>query len=108
MSAINDVAFDAFDLLGIEKGESGQETSYGHLLVPSRTQQKEKKNPFGMQIETSIELTGAHMKHYGISRYVNKSTWEFRKNIKIKISEQFNFELYNYLNYASNYSFYSY
>lgn len=69
LSAINDVAFDAFDLLGIEKGETGQEKSYGHLLIPSHHHHKEKKNPFAMPIETNIELSGALvMKNYGIAR----------------------------------------
>lgn len=69
MSAINDVAFDAFDLLGIEKAESGQEKSYGFLLVPSGQHYKEKKNPFGMQIDANIELPGTcGHKNYNISR----------------------------------------
>lgn len=69
LSAINDVAFDAFDLLGIEKGETGQEKSYGHLLIPSRHQQKEKKNPFAMQLESNMELTAPHaLKIYNAAR----------------------------------------
>lgn len=71
LSAINDVAFDPFDLLGIEKRETGQEKSYGHLLIPStRHQQKEKKNPFAMHLDSNIELTGPHvLKNYGMARY---------------------------------------
>lgn len=69
LSAINDTAFDAFDLLGIEKGENGQEKSYGYLLIPSRLQHKEKKHPFGMQIESNLELFGSHaLKHYAMPR----------------------------------------
>lgn len=69
LSAINDVAFDAFDLLGIEKGENGQEKSYGYLLIPSRNHQKEKKNPFGMQFEPNMELTGPYsLKNYNAAR----------------------------------------
>lgn len=69
LSAINDVAFDAFDLLGIEKGENGQEKSYGHLLIPSRHLQKEKKAPFSMPIESNIELTAPlALKNYGFAR----------------------------------------
>lgn len=82
LSAINDVAFDAFDLLGIEKGENGQEKSYGHLLIPSRPQQKEKKNPFGMQIEPNLELTGPHvLKNYGIARYTQLNLNKYLKKI---------------------------
>lgn len=89
MSAINDVAFDAFDLLGIEKGENGQEKSYGHLLVPSRSQHKEKKNPFGMQIEPNVELTGANIMKNTIARYV-----QFKE---IQIDFQVYFFLFQFL-----------
>ncbi|XP_055320317.1 CDK5 and ABL1 enzyme substrate 2 [Sitodiplosis mosellana] len=84
LSAINDVAFDAFDLLGIEKSENGQEKSYGHLLIPSRPQQKEKKNPFGMQIEPNLELTGPHaLKNYGIARYYPFENYSNARNMSL-------------------------
>lgn len=68
LSAINDVAFDAFDLLGIEKGENGQEKSYGHLLIPSRQLQKEKK-PLAVPVESNIELAAPLVwKNFGIAR----------------------------------------
>lgn len=67
LSSINDANFDAFDLLGIEKGETGQDLSYGHLLIPSRHHHKEKKNPFSFPVES--ELTNAHLlKNYGFGR----------------------------------------
>lgn len=67
LSSINDANFDAFDLLGIEKGETGQDLSYGHLLIPSRHHHKEKKNPFPFSTES--ELTNAHLlKNYGFGR----------------------------------------
>lgn len=70
LSAINDTAFDAFDLLGIEKGENGQELSYGHLLVPSK--HKDKKNPICFISDANLELTNANvLKNYGVSRYAS-------------------------------------
>lgn len=67
LSSINDANFDAFDLLGIEKGETGQDLSYGHLLIPSRHHHKEKKNPFSLPAES--ELTNAHLlKSYSFGR----------------------------------------
>lgn len=70
LSAINDSNFDAFDLLGIERGENGQEKSYGYLLVPSRYLYKERKNQLNFPIEPHMELTNAHvLKNYAMSRY---------------------------------------
>lgn len=70
MSAINDIAFDAFGLLGIEKSENGQEKSYGYLLIPSRSHQKEKKLST-VPIESNIDITGSLVwKNYGIARLV--------------------------------------
>lgn len=63
LSSINDANFDAFDLLGIEKGI----LSYSHLLIPSRHHHKEKKNLFPFPAES--ELTNAHLlKSYGFGR----------------------------------------
>lgn len=77
LSAINDIAFDAFDLLGIEKGENGQEKSYGHLLIPSRQHQKEKKL-LTLPIESNIEMTAPLVwKNYGIARLVRLISFSF-------------------------------
>lgn len=75
LSAINDSNFDPFDLLGIERGENGQELSYGHLLVPSRYHCKDRKNPFSFHVEPHIELTNAHvLRNYGLSRYSDSNS----------------------------------
>lgn len=81
LSAINDANFNAFDLLGIERGDNGQEKSYGNLLVPSRYLCKERKNPFQFSIEPNTELTNAHvLRNYAMSRYSGSNS-NIRNNL---------------------------
>lgn len=62
--------FDPFDLMGIERrSESGQEISYGHLLVPSRpstVKESKKHNSHHDHYEVTSSIA---MRNHGVSRY---------------------------------------
>lgn len=67
---MNDIPFDPFDLLGIEKEENGQEISYRHLLVPSRQYSKDcKKITAVTNSDNNMELANIQaFKNYGVAR----------------------------------------
>ncbi|KFB53918.1 hypothetical protein ZHAS_00022160 [Anopheles sinensis] len=73
LSSINDAPFDAFRLLGIERGgEAGQEVSYGYLLIPSRSYHKEKKhaNTETKAIKSAFEIPNfASLENHAAARY---------------------------------------
>uniref|UniRef100_A0A182KD16 Uncharacterized protein n=1 Tax=Anopheles christyi TaxID=43041 RepID=A0A182KD16_9DIPT len=72
LSSINDAPFDAFRLLGIERGgEVGQEVSYGYLLIPSRAYHREKKHASAEKSSKSaFEITNfASLENHAAARY---------------------------------------
>uniref|UniRef100_A0A182QLC0 Cyclin N-terminal domain-containing protein n=1 Tax=Anopheles farauti TaxID=69004 RepID=A0A182QLC0_9DIPT len=70
LSSINDAPFDAFRLLGIERGgEAGQEVSYGYLLIPSRSYHREKKHA-DKAIKSAFEIPNfASLENHAAARY---------------------------------------
>lgn len=73
LSSMNDLPFDAFRLLGIERGgEKGYETSYGYLLIPSRQYHREKKHEKSSR--SGFEITNfASLENHAAARYYSYS-----------------------------------
>uniref|UniRef100_A0A2M3Z9V6 Putative cyclin ik3-1/cables n=1 Tax=Anopheles braziliensis TaxID=58242 RepID=A0A2M3Z9V6_9DIPT len=71
LSSINDAPFDAFRLLGIERGgEAGQEVSYGYLLIPSRSYHREKKHTSEKGLKSAFEIPNfASLENHAAARY---------------------------------------
>ncbi|XP_052862823.1 CDK5 and ABL1 enzyme substrate 1 isoform X2 [Anopheles cruzii] len=71
LSSINDAPFDAFRLLGIERGgEAGQEVSYGYLLIPSRSYHREKKHTTEKGLKSAFEIPNfASLENHAAARY---------------------------------------
>ncbi|KAJ1523953.1 hypothetical protein ONE63_010500 [Megalurothrips usitatus] len=65
LSSIND-GVDPFDLLGLERGQDGQEISYGQLLVPSRPTSRERK--MHLSEYEAVESCQSNTRHHGFAR----------------------------------------
>lgn len=71
LSGITDSAqFDPFDSMGIERGEKGQDVSYGHLLVPTvYTKESSKKHSnYSNALENFEISSAAALKNHGFAR----------------------------------------
>lgn len=82
LSSMNDYSFDAFRLLGIERsGEPGQESSYGHLLIPSRQYHREKKHEKSSANRSGFEITTfASLESGAAARYYSYENNQSRQN----------------------------
>ncbi|XP_039438730.1 CDK5 and ABL1 enzyme substrate 2 [Culex pipiens pallens] len=82
LSSMNDYPFDAFRLLGIERsGEPGQESSYGHLLIPSRQYHREKKHEKSSGNRSGFEITTfASLESGAAARYYSYDNSQTRQN----------------------------
>ncbi|XP_062555081.1 CDK5 and ABL1 enzyme substrate 2 [Armigeres subalbatus] len=87
LSSINDLPFDAFRLLGIERGgEPGQEISYGYLLIPSKQYHKEKKHEKSSR--SGFEITNfASLENHAAARYYS---YESNRNATASPSQNLN------------------
>nr|CAD7258588.1 unnamed protein product [Timema shepardi] len=71
LSAITD-GIDPFDLLGIERGQEGQEISYGKLLIPSRHFFRDRKY-YGGSDNESVDVPHGSLKHHVLASRPGKN-----------------------------------
>ncbi|KAJ4436049.1 hypothetical protein ANN_18676 [Periplaneta americana] len=78
LSAISD-GLDPFDLLGLEKGQEGQEISYGQLLVPSRQfLVRERK------LASEEPPDSASFKHHIVARYLVRCVHKLSVSVHLR------------------------